>query len=231
MKETFKYWQQAFPNLKKIGANKFFKTVGPILIGIEMVKSSYGDEYKPYLVVCTFWNKGILKNELESTLKRRLSSPNIYLSLKKDNGLEFNLGYYDTKLIPEASFQIKKQFLPLGRNIKVEELFDYLDSYRYKSKASSTAAGMAFLLEFKYLVSLYLNASDLMNKILQEIEENSRMWDMSHFEYWIGDYTLWIQKLKNLSREELMDSMNSFKNDPKIQRLKSFEIIKEKTSR
>ena len=41
-----KDWKSAFPKLKSIGTNRLFEIVGPLLIGIELVKSKFGDNYK-----------------------------------------------------------------------------------------------------------------------------------------------------------------------------------------
>lgn len=227
MKQVKNNWLEAFPKLKPIGTNKFFEILGPILIGIELVKSSYGDEYKPYLVVCSFWNSDVLNNKLESELKRRLNNPNIYLSLNKDNGVEFNIGYYDYKLIPEAISRIKKQFLPLERDVKIDEIFDYIDYYKSYSNIPPDIAGVnAILLEFKYLICKYLGNKVLTDKILEEINENyMSIWDKSSFENWIGDYNLWLKRLKHISREELVSAVNNFKQDPKIKKLNAFRLI------
>ncbi|MEL0455919.1 hypothetical protein WJN01_06745 [Flavobacteriaceae bacterium SZ-1-7] len=225
MKHVKEEWLKAFPNLCPTGSNKFFEILGPMIVGIELVKLSYGDEYRPYMVVSSFWNTGIIKNKLESDFKRRISTPNIYSSLTHSDGRGFNIGYYDTSLIKEASSQIKERFLPLGQNVSINTFFNYLDFYKDSSKQAQTSAGEARLLEFKYLVAKYSDDENLSNQIMQCIETGRKVWDMEHFEKWIGNYDAWVKKLENISRNELLDVVNKFKLNSQIKKLHDYKLM------
>jgi len=225
-KSINKEWKETFPKLKTIGSNQLFSIVGPILVGFELVKSKYQKQYRPHIVICTLFGSDIATNRAGNQLKNCLNSPDFFFGLSTSKGLQFDINNDCTsdKTI-EATKEMKKQHLPLEQNITVNELFDFIDSHKSHNSISSGSSGaLAYLLEFKYLIGVYLNNDQLKNSVLEEIESDKKFWNMEHFEMWIGNYSDWIGKLKKTKRSELLDSMNNILSDPKLKNLNTFEL-------
>ena len=226
VKNINKDWKDAFPKLKTIGSNQLFEIVGPILVGIELVKSKYENQYRPHIVICSLFGSDVATNRAGNQLKSCLNSPDFYFGLVNSKHLQFDINYGSpSDIIIEVTKEMKKQHLPLEQNITVNELFDFIDSHKsHTSIISGSSGALAYLMEFKYLISLYLNNKNLKNNVLQEIESDKKFWNMKHFEMWIGDYSDWIEKLKKAKRSELLNSMNSILSDPKLKNLNTFKL-------
>ena len=81
-KEIFKAWQNAFPQLTLYSQNNLYKKVGPIIIGIELIRLPRTEEYRPHFVMYPLWKKDILTC---------LSIPIILKEYKNKKGkLEYN---------------------------------------------------------------------------------------------------------------------------------------------
>ena len=49
-------WGNAFPQLSKYTQNKYYKILGSLLIGIELIKLPRVEEYSPHFVIYSlFW--------------------------------------------------------------------------------------------------------------------------------------------------------------------------------
>ncbi len=226
IKNITKDWKDAFPKLKTIGSNQLFEIVGPILVGLELVKSKYGKHYQPHIVICSLFGSDIATNRAGNQLKNCLNSPDFYFGLVNSKHLQFDINYDSpSDKIIEATKEMKKQHLPLEQNIKADELFDFIDSHKsHNSIISGSSGALAYLMEFKYFISVYLNNEKLKNNVLEEIESDKKFWNMEHFEMWIGKYSDWIEKLKKTKRSELLNSMNHILSDPKLKNLNTFDL-------
>ncbi|GGG46670.1 hypothetical protein [Bizionia arctica] len=229
IKKINKDWKDAFPELKTIGSNQLFEIVGPILVGIELVKSKFQNQYRPYIVISSLFGSDVATNRGGNQLKNCLNSPDFYFGLVNQKQIQFDIGYDSTPdKINEAIKEMKKQHLPLEQNITVNELFDFIDSHKsHTSIISDSSGALAYLMEFKYLLSVYLNNEELKNNVLAEIESDKKFWNMEHFEMWIGDYNDWIEKLKKTKQSELLNSINKILSDSKLKKINRFDLKNE----
>ncbi len=80
-------WQDAFPQLSIYSQNKLYKIIGPLIIGLELIKSPFTDSYSPYFMMYSLW---------KSDIKTNLDYPIIlkYFKNKKD----FNSKYLMNKI-------------------------------------------------------------------------------------------------------------------------------------
>lgn len=221
-----KVWKHAFPKLELIGSNQLFEIVGPILVGIELVKSKVDNQYRPYLVISSLFGCDVATNRAGNQLKNCLNAPDIYFSLVNQKQLQFEIGFDSSSdKINEAIKEMKRQHLPLEQDITINELFDFIDAHKSHTAIISGSSGaIAYLMEFKYLLSVYLSNEELKNKVLAEIESDKKFWNMEHFEMWVGDYNDWIEKLKKTKHSELLNSMNKILSDSKLNKLNRFDL-------
>ena len=217
-----KDWKNAFPKLKSIGTNRLFEIVGPLLIGIELVKSKFGDNYKPYLIISSLFGSDIATNRGDNTLRSCLNSPDLYYPLIRLSVDYDNSSHEMTEIVEE----VRKKHLPLEQNISAIELIDFIDFHKtHYSIVSGSSGAQAYLLELKYLISVYLNNETLKRKVIKEIDSDNKLWNPEHFEMWIGDYNVWLDKLKKIERCKLNDSMNYILSDPKLKNINRFKLI------
>ena len=50
-KKVIEDWQNAFPQLTLYDQDKLYKVVGPVIIGLELIKLPRTDEYRPHFVI------------------------------------------------------------------------------------------------------------------------------------------------------------------------------------
>jgi hypothetical protein len=225
-KSINKDWKETFPKLKTIGSNQLFSIVGPMLVGIELVKSKYGGQYQPHIVICSLFGSEVATNRAGNQLKNCLNSPDFYFGLVNQKQLQFDISYDSpSDKINEAIKEMKKQHLPLEQDITINELFDFIDSHKsHNSIISGSSGALAYLMEFKYFLSVYINSKTLKNNVLAEIESDKKFWNMEHFEMWVGNYNDWIEKLKKTKQSELLNSMNKILSDSKLEKLNRFNL-------
>jgi hypothetical protein len=57
-------WLNAFPQLSQFSVDKLYKIVGPVVIGLELIKLPMNDTYRPHFVLYPLW-KSDVKQSLE----------------------------------------------------------------------------------------------------------------------------------------------------------------------
>jgi hypothetical protein len=77
-------WQKALPQLSQYAYNKFYKIIGPVITGIELIKLPCTREYRPHFVCYPLWEDGI---------KNCLQYPIILQEFKGRKGLQIDIGY------------------------------------------------------------------------------------------------------------------------------------------
>ncbi len=223
IKEINNDWKNHFTKLKSIGSNQLFEIVGPLLIGIELVKSKHGGLYRPYLIVCSLFGSDVSNSRAGNDLKNCLNSPEIYFGLNNSKGIQFDVDYRNHReLFEKVIIEIKKQHLSLEKDLKINELFEYFE--KVISNYSSSGE-LALFMEFQYLIALFLNNEKQRNNIIKEIERQKNFWNMEHFEMWIGDYDIWFKNLKSKKRVDLLNSFERIIDNDKLRKLNSFKLI------
>ena len=93
-KKVAKDWQTAFPQLVKYAQNKYYKILGSVLVGIELVKPPLVDKYSPHFVIYSLWG-----NRAGNDLKTCLSGPIVLRAFYDKRGQEFFIPYlkHDTE--------------------------------------------------------------------------------------------------------------------------------------
>jgi hypothetical protein len=216
-------WRQAFPDLSMYSPNKFYKIVGPIIIGLELIKLPWTDEYRPYFVVYSLWG-----NRTGSNISACLSSPIILRQYYNKKGLQFNIPYAKhTNYFNEVLEKIKQQTpLSFYGDISLKALFGVIDDYTKTSPLSAAPNSylQAALQKSKLEIALYFGVEKAQN-IFEQISK--RKWDSNHFKAFGIDVNDWLKSLEKKvnNRNELISQITINQQDKKISKLKRSELI------
>lgn len=205
-------WQSAFPELTKYAQNKFYKVVGSLIVGLELIKLPRADEYRPHLVIYPLW---------KGELKECLNAPDILLEFKNKKGLQFSIPYdRHSSCFDEVLGAIKKQSpITFEGDIKLKSLFSLIDAYSKEPPlgAAPNSYLQAKLMEFKYGITLASSDDKLVKKIFSDIEK--RKWDVEHFAMWNIKVDTWLKALRNLDKNNVVENVNKNKSDKKLEKL------------
>jgi len=65
-----------------------------------------------------------------------------------------------------------------------------------------------------------------MNTVLKEILEDSKSWNMEYFLNDYGNFNDWYKQLQSTNRNNFINTIAKNKEDKKISKLISFELVK-----
>lgn len=193
-------WKTAFPELVCYTQNKFYKIIGPLIIGFELVKIPGLEGYRPYFVCYPLW-----KSSLASCVER----PIVLIEFYDKKGFQFSVSYSDHILLfADIVESIKSQLqIPLEGDIALESIYSVIDEYSKKPPlvATNNSYLQALLSETKLDLALYIQDFDEVKEVLTDIK--TRNWDVDHFEMWEVDIADWIATIENRLNDSV--SLNS----------------------
>jgi hypothetical protein len=218
-KKVTEDWLSVFPQLSEFSQNKLFKVVGSCIIGIELIKLPHSDDYRPHFVLYPLW---------KSDLKNCLDSPTISFAIRNKKGLQFSIPYLKHgSYFTEAADCLKKQVaVSLNDNVTLKSLFDLVENHSNDILIKSNSAQQAKLFELKFYAALYVGSQSQVQKVLNQITQSSKSWNMNMFENWHGKFDLWYRVLEELvdSREDFLKKIETNSKDKKIAQLKSAKL-------
>lgn len=213
-------WLNAFPQLSSFAQNKLYKIVGLCIIGIELIKSPFSEEYSPYFVIYSLWEKDS---------KSCFSGPILMNRLINKKGLQFDIPYVKHSTYFSDAIECFEKQIPVSLNgeITLKSLFEFIDSLFSEMLVKTNSAQQAKLFELKFYSALYIGNQAQIQNVLNQIQKVSKNWNMQMFELWYGNFDLWIQGLqeRESNREDFIKQIGVNKQDKKILKLKSSELI------
>lgn len=217
-------WQTAFPELTKFAQNKFYKIVGPLVTGIDLINIQLHEGYRPYFAIYPLWG-----NRIGNDVKACLDSPIINEDIKNRKGLQLNIPYKKhNNIFSEAVECVKKQIpIPFDKDVSLKKLIEVADTYANSPVIRYDAIWKAALQEFKFNASLYTGDSEQLDNIIKLIQQESKNWDIERFKIAFGNFDKWLETLKERvkHRETFIALIKSNKQDKKLQKLQSSELI------
>lgn len=223
-KVIFNDWQNLFPQLVPYSKNKLYKVVGPLVIGIELIKLPHVEEYRPYFVIYPLWG-----NKLGNNINDCLSSPVILSDIRNKKGLQFDIPYSKHgEYFAEAVECTKKQIqIPFNKDVILNTLFGVVNGCFKDKMVNSNAGQQAKLFQFEFYAALYVNNNKQLVSILNQIQKESKHWNMELFELWFGNFEHWLMALRNKVnfRNEFMNQIKTNQHDKKIEKLYFSELI------
>lgn len=212
-------WLREFPELSSYTQNVFLRIVGPIIIGIEIVKLPFFDKYRPHFVCYALWKQNI---------KECMDTPLIYQEIKTKNGLQFAIPYtQNNNYFFEVVECTKLQTSILSHDIiSSQMLYGIIDNQFNFTLIKNHPAHRAKLYAFKFYVALYIGDNRQMQNTLNTIQKESLDWNMLLFELWHGDFNKWLKHLEEETKCQtaFMAIITTNKQDKKLKKLPNFEI-------
>lgn len=212
-------WLSAFPQLRAYTSNKLYKVVGCCIIGIELIKLPYSEEYRPHFVIYKLWGED---------LKRCLMGPMLMVELLNKKELQFNIPYMRHNLLFNDAVEcFKKQIaISMCGNVTIKTFTKLVDFYLcndYLVKINPVRQALLFRL--KIYTSLYVG--DNTDKILEQIVSFSKKWNMAFFESQLGNFDLWFKALEDevSHKDVFFNHIKENKLNTKIAKLYSSELI------
>lgn len=218
-KKVIEDWQLAFPYLSVYSQNKLYKVIGPVIIGLELIKLPRTEEYRPHFVIYPLWKENVQKT---------LDIPILLREYYNNKRLQFNIPYEKHSLFFEevVDYINKQTFLSFVGNISLEKLLSVLDEYSRVPPLSAAPNSylQGVLYQAKLYISLYISSNAAEN-ILQEIQMIN--WDLDHFKACGIDINNWIVGLRQSidNRNEFLKQIEINKQDKKILKLQSSELV------
>ena len=185
-------WLIEFKELREIKKNKFYKVLGPFLIGIELIKLPRINSYRPYFNISPLY-----KDNIEECLNKSL----FMVDFKNKKGNQLEIDYEDKFNKLQEVMGIIKDTLTFNLNdksISYKSLIDFIDHYLYSYNHvmyNTHAGSRAGMFEIKFYATLYCNYD--CQTVLEEISLDKMKWDMNIFTNWHGDYNVWLNNLNN----------------------------------
>jgi hypothetical protein len=182
-------WLSVFPELSAFVRNKLYKVVGSCIIGLELIKSPFSEDYSPYFVIYSLW---------QNDAKTCLVGPVLMKRLKNSKGLQFDIPYEKHSLFFDDAIECFKKQIPVTLNgdVTLKSLFEFIDSLFSDMLVKSNSAQQAKLFELKFYTALYTGSQNQIQHVLKQIEQSSKSWNMQMFETWYGKFDLWLKGLQ-----------------------------------
>lgn len=221
-KKVIEDWRNAFPHLTSYAQNKLYKIAGPVIIGVELIKLPYTEEYRPHFVLYT-----LCGNDKGNDLKSCLSYPVLLMEYYNNKGLQYSIPYERHSLFFLDVLESMKKQTPLlfESNISLGKIISLIDDYCQKShlRWSPQSYLQAMAQEAKLRIALYVMDAEAQT-ILEQL--NRRSWDVTHFKLCKVDVNEWLHSLKRLLSDKaaFMKQVEANQEDKKIAKLKRSEI-------
>ncbi len=212
-------WQNAFPQLSFYAQNKLYKIVGPIIIGLEFIKSPFTDTYSPYFVIYPLW---------EEDIKASLDYPILLKDFKNKKDIQYDIPYEKHSIFFDDVLESIKRHSPLSfdGNISFKKLIAILDEYSKTPPLSAAPSSylQAVLHATKFKIALFIGVVEAQS-VLEQI--NKRDWDLNHFKACGVDVNEWLQNLETMlsNRDDFLKQIEANKQDKKIAKLQSSELV------
>ena len=213
-------WLNTIPELSIFTQNKFYRIVGCVIIGIELVKLPKTEDYRPHFVLYPLW---------KSNLKNCLDNPTILLEINNKKGLQFSIPYLKHSDCFNEVIECLKNQVPIlfDENVPLKSLFALVDSRFNDILIRTNSAQQAKLFELKFNSALYTGNQSQVQSVLNQIQQASKSWNIQMFELWNGKFDLWLKGLqeKASNRADFIKQIEVIKQDTRISQLKSSEFI------
>ena len=218
-KKVAEDWQNAFPQLAVYAPHKYYKIVGPIITGLELVKLPRSEDYRPHFVCYPLW---------KDNLKTCLDTPIILKEFYNKKGLQFSIPYakHDTFFSDVLSAAKKQMPIPLEGDVSLKSLFSAIDEHSKTPPLSAAPNSylQAVLQESKLEIALCAGNDDQVQSVLSQIQK--RNWDVAHFGMWKVDVNQWLKGVKEKvnNREKLVSQVKLNKQEKKLEKLYQSEL-------
>lgn len=213
-------WLNTFPGLYAFTANKYYKIVGCLIVGIELVNIPNIEGYKPHFVAYPLWKDNI---------DECLNIPFLYVCLMNNKGLQFSVPYIKHTFYFKEILECLKTQMPLllTENIALKSLLEYTDRQFSDFLIKANLAMQIRLFELEFYATLYTGDQIESQYILNKIKKSSKGWNIKIFETWNDNFDQWFTRLEGMinQRHDFLKCIEFNQCDRKILSLKKSEIV------
>jgi len=217
-------WLNAFPELSPYSKDKLYKLVGPLIIGIELIKMRSGEDYRPHFVVYSLWG-----GKMGDDIKGCLAGPTILKEFHNKKNLQFTIPYVKHEVYFRDMIESVKHELPvsLEGNLDLNSIIKMFNDYLQTPPLSvgKNSYLQALMQAEKMKTVLYVANEEKAEQILDEIKAVD--WDLTSFGDWNVNVMDWFKSLDKIiaNRDHFIKQVNLNRQDSKISKLNSSEII------
>lgn len=218
-KEIINEWSEDFRHLSVYTQNKLYRVLGPFVIGLELSKLPWSEEFRPTFTCYPLWKSDVKKCLEESIFLEEIDN-------KK--GLQLNIPYMKHSLFFKEAVECTKRQVSIleYQDISLKQLFEVFDKQFFQILIKNSPVGQAKLLKGKFCGALYVNDTKAIKKVLEELNKLSKSWSPDLFEWKYGKLDAWLQSLHDVitHRDEFFKQIEINKQDKKITKLQSSEL-------
>ena len=215
-------WKKAFPILSRYASNKLLMKQDVAIMGLYLQKVTMMKVYyRPQLVAFPLWDNTIEKCMWPIFMQDFHDNRNLTLDISIEQHQVF---FHDAvKYVESQSWNLLKE------NVKVSDLFDFLDYHRNTNVLLLNMFSMqADFLKYRLITALYLQDKGLIQKACEHAEKEMSLWkNYSNFEETMGKLDTWRSEFYQLidQREEIMERIRINSMDKRIAKLKESHLI------
>lgn len=216
-KQVTNSWLERFPQLTAYSQVKLYKVLGPIVIGIEIIKLPRTDQYRPHFVIYPLWKVD------ESNC---LEIPVVIKDIKKKDGFQLDIPYKDNEKWKEKAFNYtSNQVISFSEDVRIDDLFELIAEVLKTGRRGPIPEANAF--ETKLFTSVYLGDWKRTEKILDELSEVGPTWPSFGFDFIYGPFDQWYKSLeeKVRNRDLFIKQIIINLESAKLSKLKRSELL------
>lgn len=210
-------WLNEFHELTAYSQVKFYKILGPVILGIDIIKLPRSDEYRPYFVIYPLWN-----NSEGECLEMALIS----YGINRENGRQLDIPFKDHDKWKDEAFECtRKQTIPFDRNISLPDFLDFVISAM--EKGFGVPVEIANNYELRLFAAVYVGDWTRTEQILNELYDVGSPWPAFGFDHIFGPFNQWYKNLEERvrNREKFLEQIKLNLSAPKFSKLKRSELL------
>lgn len=218
-KEIATIWLDAYPSLYPYAQDKLYMVLGSFVMGIEIIKLPRVDDYRPYFVLYPLYG-----NLSGNKLKDCMNYPVLLLEFFNKKGLQYSIPYKNSLSLTQEVLKAVAQQLPfkIGGDVKISSIHKLID-VQINSKLVKMQLKQPEFFEVKYYSALYVSEAES-EKVLVQIQKDSKSWDMKQFKTYYGDFDKWYDTLAKTKRDKFIAVIEKNKSDKKLEKLPVSEL-------
>lgn len=212
-------WLEAYPSLYPYTQDKLYMVLGSFVMGIEIVKLPRFDNYRPHFVLYPLYG-----NLSGDKLKDCMNYPILLLEFFNKKGLQYSIPYKNSSSLTQEVIKAVTQQLPfkIGDDVKISTMHKLIDS-QINSQLVKMQLKQPEFFEVKYYSALYVSETEA-EKVLKQIQKDSKSWDMNQFNTYYGDFDIWYNTLAQTQRNKFVAVIEKNKSDKKLEKLSVSEL-------
>lgn len=215
-------WLKSLPGLSMYSGTQLFKILGPLVIGVEIIKIPARGRYAPYFVF-------IPLVDLKEDGKAR--GTQIVIQARDTDNRQLFISEEQYDVIPPAAIDcVLTQFsIALDQDIAQQALYRMVDNF---TGWIEVKARIRYIMDFhliKLHVALYLDDEVQIQESLRSIREVTAVVPANTLAAWFGDFAAWEQQLNTMvtNREAYLEQITEkIKKDKKLSKLPRNDIYR-----